>query len=79
MPALCIPTAKKTKDPASIAVVGMNSIFSPTKEIQEINRLLGLFGFTKIYYPPGGMSLEQFKDMASVSAITAISFCQKRW
>lgn len=71
------PLLKKTKDPASIAVVGMNSIFSPTKESQEINRLLGLFGFTKIYYPPGGMSLEQFKDMASVSAITAISFLPK--
>ena len=71
------PLLKNTKDPASIAVVGMHSIFSPSKESQEINRLLGLFGFTKIYYPPGGMSLEQFKDMAFVSAITAISFLPK--
>lgn len=34
------PLLKNTKDPASIAVVGMHSIFSPSKESQEINRLL---------------------------------------
>lgn len=71
---LVYPLAQCTKDKASIAVFGMNLAFSRLREINELNRLLGLFGFTSVYYPPCGMGLQDFKKMAAVSAVTAVNF-----
>lgn len=74
---LVYPLSGTAKNPAALAVFGINVIFSRESEIDEINRLLGLFGFKNIYYPPGGMTLKQLQETAAVSAVTAMGFIPK--
>lgn len=67
------------KEPAekqeNLAVLfGENRGTANENNIAEITRLLSLFGFTKVLFPPNCMTVEDFQDIPKASLFMAVGF-----